>query len=349
MKKIGHLFRKSYDTFENWRQYSNSRKEAHRLRKQLVDKKGSSFLDRKLLKQIKEYSNAEFGSPEYWPWLAFYTEIREDFIEGWIPDEYFRFELIPKLNPRPIAMVSTVKSFDHRLFEGFAVDPIAVKISGCFFDQNQQKIKKQDLLELLKSIDKEIVVKIDGGPSGKGHMFIPPDEMNSVVLEEISDCVIQPVVNQHSHLNELYDKSVNTLRIVTLLKNDGTVAHKYTFLRCGSGGSRVDNVRAGGYFLLIDLDGNVVSPAYDGSGNRTGRKHPDTGFEYNTLRVPSVSEAVQKCKESHLQFPYVKLIAWDVFINEQANFGLLEWNARSPTMWLVEAIKGPLYLNEGIH
>lgn len=348
MKKLGRLLRKSYSSFDSWRKYSNSRKEAHRLRTGIVDKKRSSFLDRNLLKQVKEYSKAEFGSPAYWPWLAYYSEIREDFKEGWVPDDYYRFELMPKLNPRPISMVSTVKSFDHHLFKNFAVDPIAVKVSGCFYDHNQKKIKKQNLLELLTSIDKEIIVKVDGGPSGKGHIFMTPKNLNPDIFEEISDCVIQPVVTQHKNLNELYDKSVNTLRIVTLLKADGTVTHKYTFLRFGSDGSRLDNIRSGGYFMFLDLDGNVVSPAYDGFGNDIGKNHPDTGFEYKKLKVPSVSEAVKRCKEAHFKFPYVKLIAWDVFINEHGNLGLLEWNARSPRMRLVEALIGPLFLNDGI-
>ncbi|HLR36756.1 MAG TPA: sugar-transfer associated ATP-grasp domain-containing protein [Chitinophagaceae bacterium] len=344
MKTLGRLFRSSYNSFNDWRYYANSRKEAHRVRKNYVEKKGSSVLNRKLLNQIKEYSGDTFGSPAYWPWLACYTEIREDFKEGWVPNDYYKFELIEKLNPRPISMISTIKSFDHRLFNGFMIDPIAVKISGCFYDHKQKRLKKQHLLDLLKSVDREMIVKIDGGPSGKGHLFITSGEVDVTVFEDITDCVIQPVVKQHKNLNELYDKSVNTLRIVTLL-NDDTVDHACTFLRFGSGGNRLDNICAGGSLIFINLNGNVTSSAYNGSGWPVGRNHPNTGFEYKTLKVPSVSEAVSRCKEAHDQFPYAKLVAWDVFINEQGEPRLLEWNTRAPNMWLEEALIGPLFMN----
>lgn len=345
MKRISNFFRDSYHSFEKWRNYSNVRKEAHRLRKGIVDQKGYSFLDKNLLQRVKEYSHSKFGSFSYWPWLALYTELREDFKEGWIPEEYYKYELLPEINPLSISLLSTVKSFDYRLFEGFAVEPILTKISGSFFDRTLNKIHDHDALKLLKAFEKEMIVKIDGGASGKGHIFVNPDSVERSIFEDISDCVIQPVVTQHSILNDLYNKSVNTLRIVTSLGNNGTVEHKYINLRFGNGGSRIDNICSGGYFVILDINGNSISPAYNANGIVVGDRHPDTGFEFASLKVPFVDEAVKKCKESHLGIPHVKVIAWDVFIDEDGTPGLIEWNAKCPGMWLMEALKGPLFLD----
>ena len=348
MASIGRLIRRGYDAFERWRSYANIRKKAHRLREEIVAQKGYRFLDQRLTKEIKEYAKNRFGSSRYWPWLALYTEVREDFKEGWIPEEYYRLELIEKLNPKPLSLVSTIKSFDHRIFKGFAVEPIAVKVSGCFYDPNQKEIEKGELLQSMKNSDKEFIVKIDEGPSGKGHYFINPNDISPAFFAPIDDCVIQPVVEQHQVLNDLYSRSVNTLRIATLLEDDGSVRLLYTFLRFGSGGVRLDNIRAGGYFIFLDINGNVDSPAYVGNSMQAGKEHPDTGFKYQTLKVPSVYNAVQKCKKSHLKFPYTRFIAWDVYIDKEGIPGLIEWNAKSPDMWVVEALRGPLFMDNGI-
>ena len=348
MDGVGRLIRKGYDAFERWRSYANIRKKAHGLREEIVAKKGYQFLDQHLTKEIKEYAKSRFGSSRYWPWLALYAEVREDFKEGWIPEEYYRLELIKKLNPKPLSLVSTAKSFDHRIFKGFAVEPTAVKISGCFYNTNQEKMKAVELLEIIKSSGKEFILKMDEGPSGKGHHFVNPDNVNLSFLQQLDNCVIQPVVQQHQSLNELYSKSVNTLRIATLLQDDGSIRLLYIFLRFGSGGARIDNIRAGGYMMFIDINGNVDSPVYMDNSMEVGKRHPDTGFKYSKLKVPSVAKAVQRCKKFHSKFPYTRFIAWDIYIDKKGIPGLIEWNAKSPDMWVVEALRGPLFMDNGI-
>src|SRR5699024_11185388 len=158
------------------------------------------------------------------------------------------FELIPKLNPQPMSLLSTIKSFDCQLFEDFAVDPVIVKISNLFFDKDLNEVNKHDVLKQLKSVKTEIIIKIDGVIIGKGNIFLDSDNIDLSVFEEVTNCVVQPVVKQHDNLNELYNQSVNTLRITTLLSEDGIVDDKYVILRFGSGGDRIDNLRSGGYF-----------------------------------------------------------------------------------------------------
>ena len=128
----GKVIRRSYSAFERWRNYANSRKQAKSIREQIVRKKGYSVLNKSLKKEIRDYAQKRFGSTEYAPWLETYTELREEFVEGWIPDDYYTFEMIPALNPRSIAHISNLKTFDHRLFKEFAIRPLAVRINGVF-------------------------------------------------------------------------------------------------------------------------------------------------------------------------------------------------------------------------
>src|SRR5699024_6859253 len=73
---------------------------AKNLRRHVISQKGKKVVDRKLKKTIKDYCKKAFGKASYWPRIAFYTELRGEFLEGWLPLNYFNFELLPKMNPK---------------------------------------------------------------------------------------------------------------------------------------------------------------------------------------------------------------------------------------------------------
>ncbi len=341
-RKVGKIVRGGFESFENWRNYTNSRKKAHDIRERIVKRKGVAVVDKKLLKIIKEYSLDIFGSADYWPWLATYTELRGRFMEGWVPDDFYTYELIPLLNPRPLAMLSTIKTFDHRLFDGFAIKPLAIRISGQYYDSNQNKIDQAKFKELLNEHGTEVVIKKDGGPSGRGIIFIDPVNVQIEHLPDDFDLVIQPRVEQYEQLNKLYPHSVNTFRVFSYLSPAGNVEIKAVLLRFGVGGSRIDNIMSGGSYLPLK-NGVLNSVSYDGLGFETGKAHPDTGFIFEDLKFPFINELLDNCKKAHLKFPYLRFVGWDVCITKGGELKLIEWNARSPTFWRYEAKIGPFW------
>jgi len=340
---VGNLIRHGYSKFERWRNFENSRKEAFKIRGAIVRKKGYSIVDKKLKNKIKKYSERRFGNPDYWHWLAVYSEIREEFLEGWIPEDIYAFHILPKTNPRPVALLSNIKTFDHRLFRGFSIDPLAIRISNQFFDSQHQKLKDSDFKKIMQIYNNEVVIKRDGAPSGAGVLF---KQALDVKLEDFNpsfDYVVQPVVKQHKKLQEVYSHSINTIRIVTYFEDDGSITVKYHVLKFGLYGNRIDNVNAGGLFLIVDSDGNVSRNAFDKFGFKISERHPDTNYKFDELIIPSFKKVVGKCKQAHELFPYLKIIGWDVFIDEMGKPKLIEWNARHPDIWIDEALVGPLW------
>lgn len=340
---IGNWIRCGYKQFVTWRQYENSRKEARKIREYIVRKKGYSFVDSAIKKKIKKYAKSRFGSSGYWPWLAVYSEIRDEFFEGWIPEDYYAFQILPKTNPRPVALLSNIKTFDHRLFRDFSVDPLAIRIANQFFDSQHQKLKDSDFKKIMQTYDNEVVIKRDGAPSGSGVLFKKPLEVQLEDFNPSFDYVVQPVVKQHKKLQEVYSHSINTIRIVTYFEDDGSITVKYHVLKFGLYGNRIDNVNAGGLFLIVDSDGNVSRNAFDKFGFKISERHPDTNYKFDELIIPSFKQAVEKCKQAHELFPYLKIIGWDVFIDETGEPKLIEWNARHPDIWIDEALVGPLW------
>lgn len=99
--------------------------------------------------------------------------------------------------------------------------------------------------------EEEVIIKPSvGSEGGKGIMFWYKDEGEDAlmrIIKSMNDFIIQKVVKQHDVLSSIHNKSINTIRIITLVRG-GTVRILSSVLRMGVGKSRVDNA-SGGYFL----------------------------------------------------------------------------------------------------
>jgi len=319
------------------------RNEAHRSRRMVARKMGRKVVSRKVKKSIKLYAKRRFGRKSYWPSLAFYTEVRGEFVEGWIPYDYFRFVLMPKLNPKP-AVYMDFKTFDYQLFEDFAVKPLFLFISEMFFDAELNFVYPDQLKSFLDKYDEEIVVKKAYGWGGMQVKVMHASKFDPDQLETGSDYVIQPYVKQNKVMNDLYPHSVNTLRVNTFLKNDGTVRVTGVAVRFGANGGRVDNVSSGGNPLFFDLSGKpdkvTLDPEYF---TETGDRHINTGYRYEDLDLPMFNEVLEKCKKAHLKVPYVRLVAWDTCVDHRGEIKLIEWNIENPEYASLEIRFGPVW------
>jgi hypothetical protein len=344
---FGSVIRKSFTSFEEWRDYSNSRKIAKNLADKVIQNKGASVVDKKAMRRIKEYADERFGSPDFWPWLALYTEIRGEFKEGWIPDDFYSHEMIPKFNPESVSMLSTIKSFDHRLFPEFSLQPLGIIVGGTFYSSNQKKLDFSEIKAILDDYSGEVVIKRDEGRSGDDIIFKQSCDVQISDFKKNDNYLIQPSIKQHDDINKLYGNSVNTIRIATYLTDSGEVEVVLKIMRFGRGNSRIDNLVGGGGFISLDNEGQASVKGYDNSGLILGEKHPDTGFKFDQLKIPLFGEILESCKKSHLSFPYVKYIAWDVCVTNKNEIKILEWNTRKPAFWCFEATIGPLW-NENL-
>ena len=78
-------------------------------------------------KRIQEYSKDVFGSRRFAPWLELYSAYRGEFIEGWIPENYYMRVLLPTWDrhktsmPRP----SRAGSFEPTWFRTWPIPSMA--------------------------------------------------------------------------------------------------------------------------------------------------------------------------------------------------------------------------------
>lgn len=134
-------------------------------------------------------------------------------------------------------------------------------------------------------------------------------------LIETKHTLLEEYVIQHNKLMELHPNSVNTVRLVTLRKNDRT--YEITaFLRIGNGGY-VDNLNSGGMTAPIDINtGKINYPATDKDGN-VYYKHPLTNVEIVGFEIPNWNECKKMVEEASKIVPEIAYCGWDVCVTNE--------------------------------
>jgi len=320
-----------------------SRRKAYRLRKQVVQTRGETILNRKLKRAIKAYSRKRFGTKAYWPYLAYYTELKGEFVDGWIPYDYYRYMMLPSINPQYSTEISEHKTFDHRIFGNFSIRPLYIFVSGIFYDADFNQVDAEQLIKSLADHNDYIVVKEERGTHGKQVRMIHASEFRLDIINRKLNYVIQPYVKQYKVINDVYPDSVNTFRVLTYLGADGSVSIKFSILRFGIDGSKVDNLSSQGQFIYFDEKGKPSEQAYNILGIPTGSSHKNTGFKYSDFSIPMYEELIEACKTAHRKYPYIRLVGWDVCVDEHGKPKLIEWNADNPGFYPEEALFGPFF------
>lgn len=125
--------------------------------------------------------------------------------------------------------------------------------------------------------------------------------------------LVEEYIFQHHEMNRLYDKSVNTLRIFTFIK-DGIPYFLQAILRIGNG-NIVDNFSSGGMYTYLDEQGVAFVEAIDQADN-IFYNHPISSTQIVGFQVPMFQEAIELVKKCATVIPEVAYVGWDVAITE---------------------------------
>lgn len=162
--------------------------------------------------------------------------------------------------------------------------------------------------------------------------------VKSIVESMGGEWVCQERVHQHESIDKIYPESVNTLRIVTYMTDQGVGACPVT-LRIGQGGAKVDNAHAGGIFIYVDNDGYLGDEAFTEYQKRF-IKHPDTEIPFKGRWIAGVPEAIEAVKRCHFAVSELGFISWDVCVDEEGMPTLLEVNLVSQAVWMSQMASG---------
>ena len=140
-------------------------------------------------------------------------------------------------------------------------------------------------------------------------------------------CVLEQLIVQNKEMASFHPHSVNTVRIPTVYKKDGTVEIICPFFRMGRNNSVVDNAGAGGILANVDAEtGLILTNGFDVSGHLY-EVHPDTGLKIKGFQVPNWEGAKKVASEIAAKVEGLSFVGWDFALDESGKWVIIEGNS----------------------
>jgi hypothetical protein len=127
--------------------------------------------------------------------------------------------------------------------------------------------------------------------------------------------LVEEIPKQHHLISEIYDKSINTIRIMAAIKDDEFVPFA-AWIKFGAKGSIVDGRVGGGCFAGVNVKTGIVdTPAIDYDNNRF-EKHIDTGKQITGFQVPCWNEVLDLAERALRHVDGIDFVGWDICVTE---------------------------------
>jgi glutathione synthase/RimK-type ligase-like ATP-grasp enzyme len=171
-----------------------------------------------------------------------------------------------------------------------------------------------------------LIAKPSHGEGGRGVVRLPssmsacvnPDAFTSALRPHLapgwSAWIVQVALENHPALAEYTLDALTTARLTTMLDETGRPELVNAVLRLASRrGPVIDNMKAGGLILPLDLQSGRAGMGCQGYGGGDHTHYPPTGAPLAALTLPDWSAAVALTIDAHARaFRDYVLIGWDV-------------------------------------
>ena len=245
--------------------------------------------------------------------------------EKWLHEQAMLFEMsCKKMNP-DIDRSITLEKYTEIWLQTIAPDKLA---------KSTLVREKQDIERFKPYLGSyKLVVNILIYEDGK--IFVDKEEYTEAefisFLKGRDDWFICESMKQHQYSDDIYDKTVNTIRLITL-RDIHTHQFKIFFAvqRIGTSATiPVDNGSRGGLVAKIDLDTGILSEARCLHNRNVYKVHPDSGASIEGAQIPNWEKIKKQMLELANKMPYMHFIAWDILIMEDGEICIIEANTSS--------------------
>ncbi|MGO1590536.1 MAG: sugar-transfer associated ATP-grasp domain-containing protein [Ancrocorticia sp.] len=152
-------------------------------------------------------------------------------------------------------------------------------------------------------------------------------------------------IEQHPGLAKIYDKTSNTIRLITLRDpENGKFKVFFAVLRIGTAKTvPIDNGSVGGLVAKIDLDTGTLSEARSLWAQTVHPVHPNSAAPIEGVQIPQWEELKAQMVELAERFPFLQFVAWDILLAQEGPY-IIEANTSSGVN--IIQIWGPQRQNE---
>ncbi|NNE31855.1 MAG: hypothetical protein HKN40_05745 [Winogradskyella sp.] len=281
----------------------------------------------------------------------YYKAMTGEFHADYIPLDIFRPYICPEINSKKQWPALIDKNFTYTIFKDFKQPEYIIQNINGFYSANSKIITEEKAIELCNAANKKLLIKptIDSGRGKDIIIFTVNDNLTSLkqtYLKDLfrrynKDFIVQYVLEQSDIINQLNPSSLNTIRVVTYLK-DNTVYVLSSALRIGGPGNETDNFSGDNGAMFCGIKDNGALKSY--GINRQGKKLPSTasGVTLAETQLPNYALVTKMVKEMHPIVPYFKLISWDIAIDKENDPVLIEYNTYGQGLE-IQIPNGPLF------
>lgn len=341
-KKAKGLYTGFFDGIETFAANTISDIQEKRYLKKYLDK--SACLTPEQEKQIKEFWAPYCKvSPK---WALYYSAKNGKFDPRYIPNTLYYTKIDQHFNARKLGYGFNDKNYYSRIFSTVKQPTTVVRnIGGLLFDDVYRQISLEEAVVRITNEPEVIVKPSQESGSGRGIQFLRYDqkkEITQLLLDKSQkDYIVQAIVKQHPALESVHAGSLNTIRVCTLLLEDG-VHILSAVLRMGVDKSRIDNVTAGGISAAIKKDGTLDKYAYTYYSGEKFEKHPQ-GLVFEGYQVPEFNKVIDTVKVLAQTIGSFRLVSWDMGVDADGDVILIEANMRKGGINLHQFDNGPLF------
>ena len=265
-------------------------------------------------------------------WHEFYSSCNGNFAVGYVPENLFYVKIESALNATSFLPALADKNLIDKLFTNIKQPETVIKNSNGFFFHRGKLITFDKAVEYC-SISEKMIIKpsIDSWGGKNVLLFSGPNNGDSSNQTSIAgmfrkykkNFIVQRLVEQHPEMSRLNSTSLNTLRVMTFLK-ETEITILSMVVRIGRKGAFTDNATTGGLPCGVNFDGKLNEIGIDLSGRPFTMT--DSGIKFKDVQLPFMEKIKKAVKTLHASMPYFRIISWDLAVDVQGDILLIEHN-----------------------
>lgn len=149
------------------------------------------------------------------------------------------------------------------------------------------------------------------------------------ILKAKEEYFLSTRISQAKYLDNIYDKTSNTIRLITVRDKSNKVIPLIAVQRLGTKETiPVDNGSRGGIVSFIDMETGTLSKAKSLHNKKSYKNHPDSDSPIEGVVIPNWKEIKNEMVSVAEKLPQFKFIAWDILPTDNGIF-VLEANNSS--------------------
>lgn len=272
-----------------------------------------------------------------------FFEKNEEERSKWVGTGY-KYEFDLKTNPKATRSILENKLEFYEAYKDFIFHP--------FCKLQDIKNKNADAKAVLENKTGKMVLKDSLGQCGfdveivKTEKYKDLDELATYMKSKEYD-MAEAFIQQHDDINKISSTGLNTVRMFTIINNEGGVDFIGARLRI-SVNSHVDNLASGNIACPIDIKtGKINGPGiYSDITKKDVTHHPITNFPLLDFQIPMWDKVVELTEKIALAHPENRGVGWDIAItNDGVDFieGNHNW---CKLLWQLPVQRGLKYLIE---